>query len=203
MRPWWRTVLPELVNTESTYNVFTNGLSINNTGLNPPRPDLADATVLHFRYYLKFPVGHPWGMGGKLPGLFGGTEGGESGFNSTGSSFSTRYMWRTSSAVGEVYEYSKCSTEKDLVGNWDFQADGKWHYIEQAVDRSGLGTVTVWYDGTQVLSASLGRASISTQPFGGIFFSTFYGGHASDWGPSSNTDAEFADFELSTNYIGP
>ncbi|MGW2251697.1 polysaccharide lyase [Kitasatospora sp. NPDC001660] len=33
--------------------------------------------------------------------------------------------------------------------------------------------------------------------FGGILFSTFYGGHDTSWGPTSTQQAYFADFTLS------
>ncbi|MEV8324160.1 polysaccharide lyase [Kitasatospora sp. NPDC056731] len=35
-------------------------------------------------------------------------------------------------------------------------------------------------------------------PFGGVFFSTFYGGHDTSWGPASTQRAYFADFSLSS-----
>ncbi|MEV7779521.1 polysaccharide lyase [Kitasatospora sp. NPDC088351] len=35
-------------------------------------------------------------------------------------------------------------------------------------------------------------------PFGGVFFSTFYGGHDTTWGPTSTQHAYFADFSLLT-----
>jgi hypothetical protein len=40
-----------------------------------------------------------------------------------------------------------------------------------------------------------------TTPFGGIIFSTFYGGHASSWGPKVNTTIEWADFTIDTKFI--
>src|SRR5215471_9097666 len=52
---------------------------------------LARAPVLYLRYYLKFPAGFDFGKGGKLPGLYGGPIGAESGGHH-GAGFSTRYM---------------------------------------------------------------------------------------------------------------
>ena len=156
------------------------------------------------RYHVKFPVGHDWGSkGGKLPGMFAGMEGSESGF-SHGNGWSTRYMWRNSSANSEVYYYTGCSGGAgiDLPMSFNWQADGKWHSIEQAVDRKA-GTVQAWYDGNQVLAPTSLGCDISVLPFGGVFFSTFYGGHDTTWGPSVDSSAEFADFEVSTTYIGP
>ena len=52
---------------------------------------LAAAPVLYLRYYVKFPAGFDFSRGGKLPGLYGGPVGSESGGHH-GDGFSTRYM---------------------------------------------------------------------------------------------------------------
>jgi hypothetical protein len=43
--------------------------------------------------------------------------------------------------------------------------------------------------------------TVSSPAFGGVFFSTFYGGHAASWGPKSNTTIEWANFTLDTKFI--
>ncbi|MFJ2775443.1 polysaccharide lyase [Kitasatospora sp. NPDC087315] len=66
---------------------------------------LAKSATLDLKYSLKFPAGQDWGKAGKLPGLYGGTIGDESGGNH-GNGWSTRYMWRGNSSApdnGEVY----------------------------------------------------------------------------------------------------
>jgi hypothetical protein len=40
---------------------------------------------------------------------------------------------------------------------------------------------------------------ISSIPFSGVFFSTFFGGHDTTWGPKVAEDSYFADFSLSTS----
>ncbi|MBV9712035.1 MAG: hypothetical protein JO011_14105 [Ktedonobacteraceae bacterium] len=61
-------------------------------------------------------------------------------------------------------------------------------------------TVTIWYDGTQVLQTTPAQTQgMSLAPLGGIFFSTFYGGHDPSWGPQTATHAYFANFSLSTS----
>jgi hypothetical protein len=57
-------------------------------------------------------------------------------------------------------------------------------------------TITVWYDGKQVCSTKV--SGISTIPFTGVFFSTFYGGHEKSWGPKKTTHSYFANFSVST-----
>jgi hypothetical protein len=179
------------------------------------RSSFAGAQVLYLRYYVKFQAGFDFGRGGKLPGLYGGPISEASGGHH-GQAFSTRYMWRDhnisgsldscSSAVAcsEVYLYSPQVTKGyglDLGGAWHWQGDGNWHMVEQQVDRA-TGNITVWYDGVQVMSRPGALGGVTGIPFSGIFFSTFFGGHDTSWGPSKNENAYFADFAVSTRYIG-
>jgi hypothetical protein len=178
--------------------------------------DFANASVLYLRYYIKFQAGFDFSRGGKLPGLYGGLPGQESGGHHA-QAFSTRHMWREHSVSGslsdcsatlpcsEVYVYSPQVTSgygSDIGGAWHWQGDGRWHMVEQRVDRA-TGDITVWYDGTQVLSATGALGDVSGIPFSGIFFSTFFGGHDTSWGPSKAEYAYFADFAVSTGYVGP
>lgn len=175
---------------------------------------LASAPVLYLRYYLKFPAGFDFGKGGKLPGLYGGTIGAESGGHH-GAGFSTRYMWRDHQVTGsvsgcsrsapcaEVYLYSPQSSHgygQDLGGQWQWQGDDRWHMVEQRVDRS-TGDITVWYDGSQVLNLPGVLGDSTGVQFAGIMFSTFFGGHDTSWGPSQSEYAYFADFAVGTRYI--
>jgi hypothetical protein len=177
---------------------------------------LARAPVLYLRYYLEFPSGFDFGRGGKLPGLYGGPIGAESGGHH-GGGFSARYMWRDheisgsvpgcsrSAPCAEVYLYSPQASHgygQDLGGQWQWQGDGRWHMVEQRVDRT-TGDITVWYDGSQVLNQPGVLGDSTGVPFSGIMFSTFFGGHDTSWGPSQSEYAYFADFAVGTRYIGP
>jgi hypothetical protein len=156
---------------------------------------LATGPTLDLKYAVKFPTGYDWGRGGKLPGLYGGKIGEESG-GVHGNGWSTRYMWRGGNS-GEVYFYAPGGDGygKDLgLGRWHFAADSKWHTVEQLVDRTGQ-TVTVWYDGRQVYTGSV--AGIRNVAFSGVFFSTFFGGHDTGWGPKKTVHAYFGGFSLS------
>lgn len=175
------------------------------------RTDLINAPVMHLRYYVKFgpnPGGsaYDWGKAGKMPGLWGGVEGQESGCISTTNGWSTRYMWRGPNKQ-EVYLYPPAGNTRVTCGGDNFwgsgwQNDGKWHYVEQAVDRIN-GTINVWYDGVQkVTNLDIGTG-YNQWPFSGILFSTFYGGHDTSWGPAVDTTSYWAKFTISTTYIGP
>jgi hypothetical protein len=166
---------------------------------------LAASSTLDLKYHLRFPSGYDWGKAGKLPGLYGGAIGQESGGNH-GDGWSTRYMWRGTSGApdnGEVYLYTPTNSGPtgygvDLgVGDWKWPADGKWHTVEQLVNRR-TGDVTVWFDGAHAATFAGTASGIGSIPFSGVFFSTFYGGHDTSWGPHVRTHSFFADFSLST-----
>ncbi|MDB5888198.1 MAG: polysaccharide lyase polysaccharide lyase family14 protein [Rhodocyclales bacterium] len=172
------------------------------------RPDLANANIIHLRYYLRLgdtSDTFDFGRGGKLPGLWGGAQGQESGcLGNANTSWSTRYMFRNGSNA-EVYDYDPGHSSGNCGGNsyWGrWQADGKWHYVEQAVNRAA-GSVSVWYDSVQVMRDQRIGSGYGAVPFRGVFFSTFYGGHSSNWGPGKDTASYFAKFAISTSYIGP
>jgi hypothetical protein len=165
-------------------------------------PSLAAGQTLDLKYWYKFPVGFDFGKktAGKMPGLYGGVPGCESGGQHCQGGWSTRYMWRGGSASapnGELYFYTSAGSGygADLgVGSWKFAADGQWHSVEQLVN-VGTGQITIWSDGTQAFQTT---QNLGGTPFSGVFFSTFHGGHDTSWSPSHTTTDEFADFTLST-----
>jgi fibronectin type 3 domain-containing protein len=163
---------------------------------------LHNSQTVDLKYYYNFPVGFDFGKktAGKMPGLYGGVPGCESGGQHCSNGWSTRYMWRGGSASapsGELYFYggSGSGYGQDIcLGNWTFPADGKWHSIEQLVNTS-TGAVTIWSDGKSVCTTTQTFAS----PVSGAFFSTFHGGHDLTWSPTKTTTSEFADFTLATD----
>jgi hypothetical protein len=163
---------------------------------------LLQSSTIDLKYNYNFPVGFDFGKNtaGKLPGLYGGPPGCESGGVRCAKAWSTRYMWRGGSASapkGEVYFYTASGSGfgEDLgVGSWNFVADGKWHSIEQLLDLTS-GKITVWHDGVQKFTTT---QKFGDTPLTGIFFSTFHGGHDTGWSPSKATAALFANFTLST-----
>jgi MYXO-CTERM domain-containing protein len=165
--------------------------------------ELIKSPTIDFKYHYKFPVGFDFGKStaGKMPGLYGGAPGCESGGQRCPKAWSTRYMWRGGSKAapnGEIYFYTASGSGfgSDLGnGSWKFVADGEWHSIEQLVNLQ-TGKIVIWHDGKM--------AYATTQNFGGgtlsgIFFSTFHGGHDTSWSPSKLTTAQFAHFSLATD----
>jgi hypothetical protein len=160
----------------------------------------------HLRYWVRFPAGFEFVKGGKLPGLYGGTEvsGGEEPDGTDG--FSTRLMWRTD-GDGEVYLYAPGESGTSLGrGDWTWQRD-VWLCVEQQVvlDRPDAedGSVTVWVDGEQVFSDDgMEYRTVADLRIDGIFFSTFYGGADPSWAPSEDQHADFAGFAVSAERMG-
>ena len=171
-------------------------------------PGGTPASSLFLRYLVRFEPGFQFVKGGKLPGLFGGTVNNGQRIPNGTNGFSTRYMWRTAGA-GEVYAYLPTSVAHGTElgkGDWLFST-GAWHAIEQEVvlNQPGLadGSITVWYDGTQVYRVSgLTFRSAASLEIQGLFFSTFYGGDDPSWAPNRTTAADFADFRVASSYIG-
>lgn len=161
---------------------------------------------VHLRYRVRLPEDFEFVKGGKLPGLYGGTEtsGGEEPDGTDG--FSTRLMWRRDGA-GEVYLYAPDEPGTSLGrGSWTWPR-GEWTCVEQRLELDAPeaedGSVTVWLDGEQVLREQ-GLDLRTTDELGvdGVFFSTFYGGDEPDWAPEEDQHADFADFAVAGSRIG-
>ena len=171
---------------------------------------LPPTNALHLRYYVRFSEGFDFVKGGKLPGLFGGTDHFSGGAIPDGTNgFSTRYMWRTN-GDGEAYAYLPTS---DLYGTeigrgrWRFQP-GQWHCLEQRValntPGSDDGRLTVWVDGRMLVDErALRYRTTDALQIRGIFFSTFFGGGDPTWATPRDAHADFAAFVLSSAYVGP
>jgi hypothetical protein len=160
----------------------------------------------HLRYRVRFPAGFEFVKGGKLPGLYGGTEvsGGDEPDGTDG--FSTRLMWRAD-GEGEVYLYAPDESGTSLGrGDWVWPTD-QWLCVEQQVVLNDPddenGSVTVWLDGEEVFAENgMTYRTVDDLKIEGIFFSTFFGGADPSWAPSQDQHADFADFAVSPDRIG-
>jgi hypothetical protein len=164
---------------------------------------------LHLRYFVRFPDDFQFAKGGKLPGLYGGAANAGGKIPDGTDGFSTRFMWRAQ-GDGEVYAYLPSSEDHGTSlgrGSWSFPT-GRWVSIEQAVRLNypdeDDGTVTVWLDGVEVFHAEdLEYRTVHNLKIDGLFFSTFFGGADPSWASPRDQVIDFADFEVSTSYIGP
>ena len=160
----------------------------------------------YMRYWVRFPDDFAFVKGGKLPGLYGGSEvsGGEEPDGSNG--FSTRLMWRAGGA-GEVYLYAPGESGTSLGrGSWIWPR-GDWTCVEQHVELNNPdeddGSVTVWLNGNEVYAErGIRYRTVDHLRIEGIFFSTFFGGADPSWAPSKDEHADFASFGLSNRRLG-
>jgi hypothetical protein len=153
-------------------------------------------------YKVRFPTSFQFVKGGKLPGLYGGTEP-FSGGHHNADGWSTRLMWRPEGA-GEIYAYLAGTSGYGLqlgLGSFFWPADGKWHTVSLhvVVNSPGQsnGQAILSLDGKAVIDAGGLDITDTGTPIGGLFFSSFYGGHDPTWAPSSQTHIDFTDFSAS------
>ncbi len=160
----------------------------------------------HLRFWVRFPEDFEFARGGKLPGLYGGTEvsGGEEPDGTDG--FSTRLMWR-GEGDAEVYLYAPGESGTSLGrGEWTWRR-GVWQCVEQRVELNRPaeddGSVTVWVDGREAFTeAGMRYRTVEDLRIDGVFFSTFYGGADPSWAPTEDQHADFAAFAVSDERIG-
>lgn len=50
-------------------------------------------------------------------------------------------------------------------------------------------------------SSSFSRQTTGSIPFAGVFFSTFFGGHETSWGPKKEVHAYFSNFKVGTTKL--
>jgi len=158
--------------------------------------------TLALTYSVRFPSGFQFVKGGKLPGIYGGVEpfsGGE--HNPNG--WSMRLVWGAG-GTGGIYAYTAKTTgfgDEYGQGNFSWQADGQWHTVTErvTVNTPGAsdGSVTLSYDGRQVIRQTGVDITETNTPAAGLFFSTFNGGHDSSWAPTSDESISFKNFSAS------
>lgn len=164
--------------------------------------------LAYLRYYVRFPVDFDFVRGGKLPGLYGGVRATGGQIPDGYSGFTARYMWGPD-GIGMVYAYLPTSTKWGTpIGfrSWSF-IPGKWHSIEQMVmlndPAKSNGEIRVWIDGNLVINQSglIFRKTLDLK-IDGLLFSTFFGGADSTWATPKDQSVQFADFIISSDYIG-
>nr|BCI57567.1 cellouronate lyase [Mizuhopecten yessoensis] len=180
---------------------------------------------LTLSYDVYFAHNFDWVRGGKLPGLWGGTQT-CSGHRSAEHCFSTRFMWR-GGGDGEVYAYipheqypnysSWCKNSHIICNDHSGQSIGrgdfvfgkeKWQKLTQYVKLNNVGShdgvLKVWLDHKLVYhSSSLVFRKHSSIHIDGLFFSTFFGGGDDDWASTADTYTLFRDFRLYDTHMDP
>lgn len=176
---------------------------------------------LHLSYRIRFGADFDFVLGGKLPGLAGGT--GNTGGNTPNGTdgWSARMMWVTygpapgdqANAIQYVYHPDQPGTFGDNI-RWDDTADGSWadfeadrwysfeHRIVMNTPGQYDGTIQVWLDGERVLDVDdLRFRDVSTFGIDQLIFSTFFGGGSANWAPTKDEFIFFDDFVVSRGPI--
>ncbi|MEJ6949728.1 polysaccharide lyase [Natronospora cellulosivora (SeqCode)] len=155
-------------------------------------------------YKLKFSENFEWVMGGKLPGLAGGST--PTGGFGKKDGFSSRYMWRAN-GVYELYLYWSGQAAKygDMIRpNIKFKR-GDWHILKQYIKLNTPGEengiMKLYFDNKEIYRKDdfrfrLSRANWQINYF---LFSTFYGGNTIEWAPKKENSIAFADFKIWTS----
>ncbi|KAG8861227.1 hypothetical protein FRB96_003177 [Tulasnella sp. 330] len=182
--------------------------------------DLTKGTEMTFSYSIYFEVGYAFNLGGKLPGLYGGTTEDIAATCSGGRHdprcFSARLMWRPEGA-GELYLYippglnsndekcgktanRRCETAYGASvgrGTWTWKT-GVWQTVSQRIllntPGKGDGEAQVYIDGRSVLKVKgITWRSERTSVVRGAQMQIFFGGHEDEWRSPKDQDVHFAD----------
>lgn len=182
-------------------NPGNGGAPLGGAGFQLPFRVAAQAVCL--RYRVRFPADFEFGLGGKLPGLYGGDAPRGCGPGQLARGFSARLMWRSGGA-GEVYLYSpdrdvRCG---DSIGRgtWTFERD-RWVVVDEEVVMNAPGradgVIRIWVDGRRVLDHGGLRLREGAEiGVDGLLFSTFFGGNDPTWASPRDQSADFAGFEV-------
>ncbi|RUS21689.1 polysaccharide lyase family 14 protein [Endogone sp. FLAS-F59071] len=169
-------------------------------------------------YSVGFPANFPWTLGGKLPGIYGGSPGAgcSGGDQSTGSNcFSMRIMWRQND-LGEAYAYIPTSSDfcsqSLIICNDDYGKSigrgliqfvaGEWNkidlYIQLNTVGSSNGLLQVWQNGKIVINMNdLQYHTTNMVLIESFMFSTFFGGSTSSYAAPQDTYTYFKDIQFS------
>ncbi|KAG8907392.1 hypothetical protein FRB99_004417 [Tulasnella sp. 403] len=186
-----------------------------------PVVDLTKGKEITFSYSIFFSEGFDFNLGGKLPGLYGGSNDQIaktcSGGRHSPHCFSARLMFRPKGA-GELYLYipeglgdngnkcgkkanSKCeSTYGESVGRgtWTW-ATGRWQTVSERILLNDIGEANgeaeIYIDGESVLKVTgISWRSEESSVVRGIQMQIFFGGHTKDWASPKNQKVYFSDF---------
>jgi len=186
-----------------------------------PLVDLTQGKELLFSYSVMFEDDFDFNLGGKLPGMFGGSSDDVamtcSGGDHDPDCFSARLMFRPGGA-GELYLYlppdlnsnnNKCGLQANEActttygesagrGSWTF-TPGTWQTISERIllNTPGQddGEAEIYVDGQSVLKVpNITWRSTAGTVVRGAQMQVFFGGHTAEWASPKDQNIWFADF---------
>jgi hypothetical protein len=188
-----------------------------------PIVDMTTAKEVTFSYSIYFSAGYDFNLGGKLPGVFGGTNWDVAATCSGGrhdpNCYSARLMFRPGGA-GELYLYvpqgvngndnlcgkahnSKCEGDYGYSagrGTWQWKT-GQWQTVSQRIllntPGKADGEAEIFVDGKSVLNVpGITWRTKDTAKLQGIQMQIFHGGHTQEWSSPKDQDVWFADLSV-------
>ncbi|KAG0358328.1 hypothetical protein BG005_002503 [Podila minutissima] len=189
-----------------------------------PFGDKTPFSKMMVSYDVAFPSGFNWGLGGKLPGAYGGTAYGgcSGGVQATGTNcFTMRLMWRPN-GVGEAYAYVPVDARSEFCknpavicndlygksigrGQIYFQP-GTWTRLDMVMELNepagaSNGTLQVYQNGNLVVSMNdIPYRTTGMVGFQGLMFSSFFGGSDPSYATPVDTRVFFRNVQMS---VGP
>ena len=158
---------------------------------------------LFLSYRVRFENGFDWSLGGKLPGLAGGTAntGGDRPNGRDG--WSARMMWRQNGAATQYVYHPDQPGQFGDTTFWDVPfATGRWLQVEHQVRLNTPGRsdgfIRGWLDGRLVMDRQGMRFRDTADiEIDSLLFSTYFGGSTPEWAPDRDVHVDFDDFVVS------
>ena len=161
------------------------------------------ADELFLSYRVRFGAGFDWSLGGKLPGLAGGTANTGGNRPNGRDGWSARMMWRQNGAATQyVYHPAQPGQFGDTTF-WDAGfATNQWIEVEHQVRLNTPGRsdgfIRGWMNGRLVLDLQGMRfRDTANIEIDSLLFSTFFGGSTPEWAPDRDVHVDFDDFVVS------
>lgn len=173
------------------------------------KPDLGKSLdSIYYSYWVKFPKGFDFVLGGKLPGV-GSADGGTGGGIPNGKNgWSVRVMWERHGQLGQYVYHMDQPKHFGEFFKWDVPPveTGKWYQIKTFVrlntpgQRNGM--VRTWLNGREVLNRhGLRFRNLADMKIERFLFSTFFGGSGPRWAPTRDQIIYLDDFVISPSKI--
>jgi len=167
---------------------------------------------LYISYKVRFRSGFNPVLGGKLPGMVGGTANGGGRRANGRDGWSARMMWREdNAAIFYIYHADMKGNfgDKEYWGgeeNPNLFTTNEWVQVEHRIVMNSPGEkngiLQGWYNGELVHdNHNMRYRKVDSFAIDAFYFSTFFGGSNSKWAPTRNETIDFDSFVFSTKPI--
>jgi hypothetical protein len=168
---------------------------------------------IFIQYKVKFLSDFNFVLGGKLPGIGGGSLP-TGGMVADEKGFTVRAMWFGNDGGAVQYVYYM---DKGLEKKWGERTSwmkngeslcfkpGKWHTVKMRVKMNSSdkkdGIIQSWLDGDMVMNQKRRFRNDDKMGTDTFIFTTFFGGNTPDWASTKEEKIRFSDFIISSEDI--